>query len=684
MKIISVLRRESPLLIAREILWRTKREYRRLRLSGRLKGSECFSFRAVPYYQPDLRGLSGRSRALIVAFADEIRAGRYPFLGYGTAELGTSPKWNLDFTTGVEWTQARHKGHKFIRLDGSDVKVPFELSRLQFLPILGKAYLLTRDESYRRTARDLLWRWIQSNPVPLGVNWTIAMEAALRAMSMCFLLNLLAPFPPKEHRWLKLVTRSLSEHLLYIEANLEFSHLLTSNHYLSNVVGLYGLSVFLDGPGVAARRQEYRTRIHEEMMKQVYDDGADYEASTGYQVLVTQLFTTALLLMRAERATRVMPAFIERLRMMFRFLDTIASRQGELPHVGDCDDGRVELLVDDLEQMLLFPVVERNSLRISHLLGLGQRLFGEGRGEADDAAWYGLTETRRIPYPKPFLDPPKVRRVKLLPNAGIAVLEHQSAELLFFAIPNGIFGKGSHTHNDKLSFVFRVGGKEIFCDSGTGCYTRDVATRNGLRGTAAHNTVLVDGLEQNRLFPGPTGLFILGNEAAVTPIQQGTDSQGRFLRASHTGYLSLGVAHTRTIRATDCETAFGIEDELEGGGVHDFELNFQLAPNRTAEIVPTENGVRCRIPGDSQVQLMVSGPAGLQGAAEPSLVSTIYGSTVPAVRVRFWGRSPLPLCITTQISWAASADAASREGGSIKETHLRDTITVGCSGLEFH
>lgn len=679
MKMIRALTRESPLLIAREILWRTKREYKRLRLSGRLKGSGRFSFRAVPYYQPDLRDLSGRSRALIVAFADEIRAGRYPFLGYGTAELGTSPKWNLDFTTGVEWPQTRHKGHEIIRLDGSDVKVPFELSRLQFLPILGKAYLLTRDESYRRRAMELLWRWIQSNPVSLGVNWTIAMEAALRATSMCFLLNLLAPFPPREQRWLELVTRSLSEHLFYIEAHLEFSHLLTSNHYLSNVVGLYCLSVFLDGPSMTARRQEYRTRIHDEMMKQVYDDGADYEASTGYQVLVTQLFTTALLLMRAEHATRVTPAFIERLRMMFRFLDTIATRHGELPHVGDCDDGRVELLADDLEQMLLFPVGERNSLRISHLLGLGQRLFGEGRGEADDAAWYGLKETGPIPYPKSAIDPPRVRPVTLLPKAGIAVLQHQSAELLFFAIPNGIFGKGSHTHNDKLSLVLRLGGKEIFCDSGTGCYTRDIATRNRFRSTAAHNTLLVDGLEQNRVYPGPSGVFTLGNEAAVTPILPGRDSQSCFLRASHTGYLSLGVTHTRTIRANDGETAFGIEDELEGNGVHDFELNFQLVPNRTAEVVPAEKGVLCRILGDPQVQLELSGPAGLQGAAEPALVSTTYGSTVPATRVRFWGRAALPMRVITQISWVALAASVSTGTGSAKEAGLRDAVSAGPS-----
>src|SRR5207302_177785 len=164
-----------------------------------------------------------------------------------------------------------------------------------------------------------------------------------------------------------------------------------------------------DGEGVAQRRSEYRRRIEIEIMRQVYNDGGDYEASTGYQVLVTQLLTTTLLLMRSEGVTPK-PAFVERLRMMFRFLNTVAS---------------------------------------------------------------------------PF------------------------GELLFFAIPNGILGKGSHTHNDKLSFVLRVAGKEVLCDSGTGCYTRDITTRNHFRSTAAHNTLLIDDTEQNRIDQSPLGLFVL-------------------------------------------------------------------------------------------------------------------------------------------------------------------------------
>jgi hypothetical protein len=345
--------------------------------------------------------------------------------------------------------------------------------------------------------------------------------------------------------------------------------------------------------------------------------------------------------------------------------------------VGDCDDGRTELLVHDLHQMIACPVAERNSLRVPHLLGLGRRLFGDGDGDGDDAMWYGLTGAAQAPYSQPQTNPSSACPIKVLPKSGIGVLKHGSADLLFFAIPNGIFGKGSHTHNDKLSFVLRVSGQEVLSDSGTGCYTRDIATRNRFRSTAAHNTLLIDGTEQNRIAPGPLGLFILGNEAAVSQIEQGMEAQGYFLRASHTGYCSLGVTHTRTIRAVDDERAFVIEDELEGDGVHGFELNFQLAPNRNAQLAAAENGILCRILGDPKVQLVIAGPAGLQGAIQPSLVSSTYGVTVPAVKVRIWGRAAVPARIITHISWVDLSDMTKAQFKPANEAKICEAVAKG-------
>src|SRR5205807_1327217 len=185
-----------------------------------------------------------------------------------------------------------------------------------------------------------------------------------------------------------------------------------------------------------------------------------YEASTGYQVLVTQMFTSALLLMRADKLVPD-PRFVDRLRRMYRIMDELASPSGQLPQLGDCDDGRVELLLDDLQQMLLLPVPERNSLRISNLLGMGRRLFSGSLGLTEDAQWYGLTETAGPASLSATRTDPCRQKVSVFPQSGIAIGRAEQAEVLFFAVPNGISGKGSHTHNDKLSFVLRLGGQEV-------------------------------------------------------------------------------------------------------------------------------------------------------------------------------------------------------------------------------
>src|SRR2546427_5316212 len=148
MRLVRILKRESPLVVAREVLWRAHREWNKRRLLGRLVRLGRVKFRGVPYYNPDLQTLSQHSRALIVAFADEIRAGRYPFLGYGTAELGTRPKWNLDFVSGAEWSYVRRKSPECNRHDGSDVKAPYEFYRLQFLAFRGNEYVITSHGAY--------------------------------------------------------------------------------------------------------------------------------------------------------------------------------------------------------------------------------------------------------------------------------------------------------------------------------------------------------------------------------------------------------------------------------------------------------------------------------------------------------------------------------------------------------
>jgi len=639
-----VLKQESPILLAREVVRRVRKKWDRKRILKMMEQPPRLAVRHVGYHKFQAGDFAEPTRTCITGFADEICRGRFPFLGYGTVDLGFPPAWNRDFVSGTDWPQISIALKACIRHDGSDVKAPYELSRLQFLPVLGKAYRFTAEERYREAARNLLSDWIVQNPVSVGVNWTVAMEAALRAISICFLLDLLCPIRPDEQQWLQQVTNSLWQHLVFIEAHNEFSHLVRSNHYLSNIVGLYCLSVFLEGKGMQARGRLYARRIEREILHQVYEDGGDHESSTGYHVLVTQMFTSALLLMRA-RGTNPSPKYSKKLRAMYRFLLESSNRDGELPMVGDCDDGRVELLLDDLGQMLTLPVEQRNSLRVSNLVGIGSALFDRTEGTFEDAKWYGLNIISQTDTG------PLRSNVVVFPQSGLAVARNGEAEVLFYAMPNGIHGKGSHTHNDKLSIVLRIAGQELLCDSGTCCYTRDACTRNRFRITAAHNTVIVDNLEQNRILFDTNALFIISDDAAVSPIELLSTEQAPVIRASHFGYRNLGVTHTRTVRLPESKVAI-LEDLLLGGGKHTLEVNFHLDP--AWEIVSLENrgrSVHCQASGKRVVQLEFTAPTDLSAEKVPTQISRTFGSWIPASKIRLLGEAALPCTLTTRISW---------------------------------
>ena len=622
---------ESPITLAREALWRVQRKWVRRQFSARLSSGECpVRFRRVGYYDLMRQCSGGQDAALWLDFANAICQGEFRFLGYETAKLGTQPAWNLDFVSGKTWPQQPSDRVRVVRHDSSDVKVPWELSRLQFLPGLGKAFLASGDTRYRRRAMELLSDWIDRNPVGIGVNWTIAMEAALRAISICLTLDLLAPFSEQEREWQRRVELSLWQHVLYIEGHSEFSHLSRSNHYLSNIAGLYALSVFLESAQMARVQRQCHAALEKEIRLQVYEDGGDYEASTGYHVLVTQMFALPWLLARAG-GDSFSSEYEDRLTRMFAWIAQIADCHGRLPLVGDCDDGRVELLADDLEQMRL-PVRQRHALSVKSLLRLGEELFParNRRGDKPSTATSGTCT--------------------VLPDSGIALARCGEAEVIFLAMPNGMSGKGSHTHNDKLSVVVRLAGEELFCDSGTGCYTRDAQFRNRLRSTPAHNTIVIDGEEQNRIDISPAQLFRIGHDAQVTRIvQRLTEDGGRILEASHSGYAWLGVQHSRLL--TLRKDALYIDDQISGTGEHEFDIFFHVPPIWTVQMASHGTQSTCCLAGPGTVTMRWRSPVAIEVRSEETVISPAYGVTIPASRIRVQGRGALPLTVTTQIGW---------------------------------
>jgi hypothetical protein len=632
-------REPLPALIG-EAAWRSLRSLRKTSFQLAGPGAACpVTFQPIDYYQLQKQLVSEQARASILAYADAVLRGEYPLMGYGSAPLGTQPDWQSDWVSGKRWPLKASGKIRIVRHDGSDVKAPWELSRLQWSPVVAKAYVLTGDSRYREALRSLLTDWIVANPLGKGVNWTVGMEAALRGISLCLTMDLLWPFSHEEKPWLDQLTASLWQHLRFIEAHREFSFLVRSNHYLSNIVGLTTLSAYLRGPGMRRRLGKNARAVRREILLQTYADGGDREASTGYHVLVAQMFLHSLVVQR-RMGVAIAPEFETRLRLMFEWIESLADDACKLPHLGDCDNGRVELLFDDVEQSTL-PAGERHSLRVGSLMGLASHLLQLGwSGHGQDAVWFGQT-TDAGPVKR------RQKPLSLFPDSGLAALRAGQASIVFCAMPNGLHGKGSHTHCDKLSFIFRLGADEVFCDSGSRCYTRSAEFRNHDRSTRAHNTLVVDRADQNSLSSDPRSLFRCGNEAAVSPISSDDD---RTVRASHQGYSRLGIEHERTIQLD--EWSMLIVDEVRGPGDHLFELQYVLGPAwRASSEMTSGETVSCVIAGPRRVTLGCETESQLMLSILPTEISREYGAALAATCILIHTTACLPAKLRTRVRW---------------------------------
>ena len=78
-------------------------------------------------------------------------------------------------------------------------------------------------------------------------------------------------------------------------------------------------------------------------------------------------------------------------------------------------------------------------------------------------------------------------------------------------------------------------GEDLLVDPGTGSYHGDPEWREALRGTRAHNTIEVDGLDQSE----PRGLFLWGRKAEAHLVAAGGRGRWFTLAGRHDGYADL-------------------------------------------------------------------------------------------------------------------------------------------------
>jgi hypothetical protein len=300
--------------------------------------------------------------------AEQCLAHRLDILGTGERYWGERPDWHRDVVRGGAWPTHYHKRLRYrLVAPRSDIKIPWELSRFQYLMPLVGAYLASNDPKYARAAIADISDWIETNPPLRGVNWMSAMEVAIRACNWMWAWWAFREDPSWSAEFNHRFLRSLWQHGWYIERNLEDKGGLRTNHYLSNVVGLLFLGVMFPAWPNAPRWREFGCReLVRCMDEMVYEDGVSFENSTAYHRLVLELFTCSAILC-SRNSIELPRAFWERLERMFEFIMHSTRPDGRMPMIGDADDGRFFVLT-------AFQNWDRWDFR--YLMAIGAVLFG--------------------------------------------------------------------------------------------------------------------------------------------------------------------------------------------------------------------------------------------------------------------------------------------------------------------
>jgi Heparinase II/III-like protein/Heparinase II/III N-terminus len=412
---------------------------------------------------------------------------RVELFGDGLVAVGAPPEWNRDPLTGRPWPTGFHR-----RLDvfdiqhPSDVKLVWELSRLRHCLALAQGAVVLDDDHALEVLELDLADWRARNPIGWTVNWTVAMEVALRAVNLICIDGVLVAGNRELQDRAGLVA-SLYQHGWFLRRNLEISDI-NGNHFLANAVGLVWLGAYFGEIGEASEWLSLGVAMTlQASREQVLDDGLDHEGSVPYHLLVLEMFLTAYAI-----AGRQLAGAERAIGCLLDAAVLLTDECGRIPDLGDDDGGRV-LAFSDAPSQDARRVLALGATLLRHP-GSAEQSRG---GDAEDAVW--LAGPSRLAAAAALERPARPAAPVHLPAGGLVVMKMGKDRVVVDVGTVGFRGRGGHGHLDALSFVACLDGELAIRDSGTGTYTGDAELRNELRAAESHNVVVVDEMPYARI-----------------------------------------------------------------------------------------------------------------------------------------------------------------------------------------
>ncbi|HTA32094.1 MAG TPA: alginate lyase family protein [Solirubrobacteraceae bacterium] len=549
---------------------------------GALRERALPALPTVAAWERELDELDAVARARLLEQAEQILAHRFDLLGSGLTELGASIDWQRDFKSGRRWPDVHISRVPTVLGGGSDIKVPWELSRCQHLPLLAAAHRVSDDRRFLDELGAQLSSFIAANPVEFGAPWSCTMDVAIRAANWVAALCIAMP-AATDAPWLEPALASLLLHCRFIRGHLEWGEV-RGNHYLSDVVGLLlACAPFSDSAEGRAWALWATAELEREMAHQVRADGCDHEASIPYHRLVAELFVCGTQAADALCPGVLSSVYSERLELMLTFVSDYARPDGLAPQVGDADDGR----------FLPLGTYGADPRDHRHLYAQAGRSWRDARTHA------------------------------AYPSGGWYVMRHERLWAIVRCGDVGLEGIGAHAHNDQLSFELALGEQPLIVDPGSYLYTADARARNAFRSTRAHSTLSVGGAEQNRL--RSDYLFTLPEESRARCVRFDPQGARAVFVGEHSGFHELGrpVRHRRELSFDGEGCVVTITDTVLGAAGEELTWSFPLAPG---EASAEESHALASFAG-AELEIRVEDAA---VSIEEGVLAPSYGVRVPA------------------------------------------------------
>ena len=407
-----------------------------------------------------------------------------------------------------------------------DIRTVWEPDRLQHITTPIACILQNPDTQVSKVAgqfaKDAVLKWINKNPFLLGPHYISAMECGLRIPVFFYCLKSLDDLPLSEYL---LILDTIYLHAWWISKRLSLYSSL-GNHTICECVGM----IFAGAVFRKTREGEQWLKkgfglLKKELDHQVLDDGGPTEQSLSYHRFVLDLYWLVVAFLEENKlydCSDIKPRLVQG----ENFLNAFQDKSGNFPSIGDSDDG-----------------------------------YAVAPGIA----------------PKRF-KPDRIKHgIRVFKKSGYTVIKSENR--VTFTFDHGPLGMSplyNHGHADALSVTLSKDDKGILADPGTYRYNGEPEFRRYFKGTRAHNTVTIDGLDQAVQETG----FIWSHPYKTVILNISEQKDELFVKAHHDGYTRLNtpVRHKRSILFYN-KTTFLIKDTFSGEGIHDFELNYHLHPD---------------------------------------------------------------------------------------------------------